>query len=503
MTLTRRDFLKSSALLATWTALSACRPQDRTGPSPLTPETEGESVPAAALSNDELLLHTLKRTSFGLTPKAIKHARRIGLESYLEEQLSPDTLQDDTLEAQLEQLSTLSMTPAERYALERQGQPVEELIRATLLRQWTSQRQLYEVMVDFWSNHFNIFIGKSLCRVLKTDDDQQVVRPNSLGNFNDLLRASAHSPAMLVYLDQATSKGDAPNENYARELLELHTLGVNGGYDQTDVQEVARVFTGWSVAPPRSLLFEPGRFLFNPRAHAGGEKHVLGVVIPSGGEEEGNLVLETLAANPSTARFLSQKLARRFIADDPPNSIVDTLAASFSISGGDIPTVLQTLFTSAEFKASAGQKFKRPLEFFLSALRATGARVNELNRGSRQIQEHLRTMGQIPFTWSPPNGYPDVAGYWFTTSGLLQRWNFGSLLVSNQVRGLEVNLKDLTREAASTEDIVDLLSLRFLGQVLPEPARDILVDFAMRADPDQDLPSIAGLILGSPYFQVR
>lgn len=498
MTISRRDFLKMSGAFAAWTALSACASQTEEAPT-LTPTTS--VMPVVSLEGDALIVHTLKRISFGITPAMLDKARQIGIEAFMEEQISPETIPDDDIEKIMEQFTTLSMTPGERFKLEQRGLPIQELVAATLLRQWRSERQLFETMVDFWSDHFSIFIGKNFCRVLKTDDDMKVIRPNALGKFRDLLHASAHSPAMLVYLDQAGSRGEAPNENYARELMELHTIGVEEGYTHQDIVEVARALTGWTVSGPRTRRMEFGEYYFNPEIHDNGEKLVLGKSIPPGGEDEGLTILDLLAAHPGAAQFISRKLARRFVSDSPPQTLVDSLAQIFTQTDGDIRALLRALFQSDEFKASVGQKFKRPLDFFVSALRVTDASI--VRRGTRGLQDHLRLLGQVPFTWQPPNGFPDVQGYWATTSGLLGRWNFGNLLVSNQIPGVEVSLDSLTSDASSPEDIVDVLSLRFLGEPLPADARSILVDFASAGDLDTVIPAVAGLILGSPHFQMR
>ncbi|HQV94938.1 MAG TPA: DUF1800 domain-containing protein, partial [Anaerolineales bacterium] len=403
----------------------------------------------------------------------------------------------------MDQFTTLDMTPAERFKLEKKGLPVQELISATILRQRHSERQLFETMVDFWGNHFSIYIAKGGCKVLKTDDDLKAIRPNALGKFRDLLHASAHSPAMLVYLDQATSVGDAPNENYGRELMELHTIGVDSGYTHHDVEEVSRALTGWTVVGARDRKKDFGAYYFNPDIHNNGEKHVLGIMIPSGGEDEGMMILDLLASHPSAAQFISHKLAVRFISDSPSPEVVDSLAQVFTQSDGDTRQFLRALIQSDAFKSSAGQKFKKPLDFFISALRVTDASIKLNQRNGRMLQKHLELLGQVPFTWSPPNGFPDYEEYWSTTSGLLDRWNFGMLLVTNQIRGVEVDLNQLTKDAASAQDVVDVLSLQFLGQLLPDNARSILVDFASSGNLDANIPSIAGLILGSPHFQMR
>ncbi|WKZ47305.1 MAG: DUF1800 family protein [Anaerolineales bacterium] len=502
MTISRRDFLKMSGMFAAWTALSSCAPNAAQTLVPSTP-TLAPTLPPAPLEDDALIVHTLRRMSFGATPAMFEKARRIGLEAYIEEQLAPESIPDAATEKMMEQFTTLEMTAGERFKLDKRGLPVQELIAATILRQWHSERQLFETMVDFWSDHFNIFIGKSACRALKTDDDLKVIRPNALAKFRDLLYASAHSPAMLVYLDQADSRAEAPNENYARELMELHTIGASAGYSQQDVMEVARVLTGWSITGLRKRRQDFGSFYFNPETHDNGEKHALDITIPPGGENEGMMILDLLASHPSAAQFISRKLARRFISDSPTQGMVDSLAQVFTQTDGDIRALLRALLTSDEFKASAGQKFKRPLDFFISMLRLTDATITSNARSARRVQEYLRLLGQVPFTWSPPNGFPESQNYWATTSGLLDRWNFSNLLVSNQIRGVEVNLDALTADAASAEDIVDVLSLRFLGELLPDDARSIIVDFASSGNFDEDLPSIAGLILGSPHFQMR
>ena len=498
MTISRRDFLKTSGMFATWAALAACTPLKQTGPE--LGFTALPTLQSPILNDEDFVLHTLRRLTFGPTPDMINKARQMGLDAFIEEQLLPESIPDLEMDQTLEQFTTLKMSPAELLTLEKKGQPVQELIAATLLGQWHSERQVYEMMVDFWGNHFSIFIGKKLCRVLKKDDDLNVIRPNALGKFGDLLHASAHSPAMLIFLDQAESRSEGPNENYARELLELHTVSVEQGYSHHDVAELARVLTGWTVSGPRQHKMEPGKFYFNPAVHDNGEKHVMDMMISPNGEDEGNALLDMLSSHSSTAQFISKKLARRFISDDPDTALVDSLAQVFTQTGGDTREMIRAIIKSDAFKNSAGQKFKRPLEFFISALRLTETTTK---KNSRKLQEHLRLLGQVPFTWQPPNGFPDVAGYWSTTSGLLERWNFGLLLTLGQIDGVKTDIKSLTKDAGSAQDVVDVLSIRFLGEVLPTDARSILIDFISSGNLDNDIPSVAGLILGSPHFQVR
>ncbi len=500
MTISRRDFIKTSGLLAAFTALAACSPTKQLTDGNASGTVATPVNPNHLTTDDSLIVHTLRRFTYGATPDMLVKAKQMGLEAYMEEQLNPASIPDAATDAMLQQFSTLTMTPAERLQLDAQRQPVQELITATILRQWHSQRQVYEMLVEFWSNHFNIFIGKSLCRVLKTDDDLKAIRPNALGKFGDLLNASAHSPAMLIYLDNAESRAEAPNENYARELMELHTISVNGGYTQNDVEQAARVLTGWSITGPNSILTDPGQFIFRPVFHAKGDKQVLGLTIPAGGEEEGTKLLDMLAHHPNAAKFISLKLARHFITDSPEAATVASLAQVFTQTDGDTKAIIRAIIQSESFKNSVGQKMKRPLEFFLSALRLTNA---TFTKRSQRLQEHLRLLGQIPFMCQLTNGFPDVAGYWATTSGLLERWNFGMSLFNGQIDGVKVDLKTLTKDAASAQDVVDVLSIRFLGTLLPDDARSILVDFAAAGDLGTRLAEVAGLLLGSPHFQVR
>ena len=516
MTISRRDFLKASGLMAAWTALAACAPNTQTAPisvdapqgptqtttlQPL-PDLTQTVVPSATPMPDgeALLQHTLRRLTFGPTPEMFAKARSIGLDAFIEEQLSPDSIPEPEMDALLQPFRTLNMNVAQRLELNENSRSARELIDATILRQRHSQHQVFEMMVDFWGNHFNIYIGKFLCKVLKTDDDLKVIRPNALGKFRDLLYASAKSPAMLIYLDQAESLGESPNENYARELMELHTVGVESGYSHHDVAELARVLTGWTISGPGNQKIGPGIYYFNPEIHDYGEKHVLGAMISPTGESEGMMILDILASHNSTAHFISKKLARRFVSDSPASALVDALSQVFIESDGDTRQLLHALLSSEAFKTSVGMKFKKPLDFFISTLRLTDTNITG---NSRKLLEELQLLGQVPFSWLMPDGYPDVAEYWATTSGMLDRWNFGFMLVSNVIRGAEVNLAALTKDAASPEDVVDVLSIRFLGDRMPDDARAILVDLASSNSLDVIIPSVAGMILGSPHFQVR
>ena len=427
---------------------------------------------SAKLTEEQKVVHFLSRTSFGVKREDVQKVNRLGIPAYLEEQLHPERISDSLAEEKLAGLKTMRLSSRELIELyppprqqagqqEMMGQQqmqgprtvILELQQARLLRSVYSRRQLYEIMVDFWTNHFNVFSAKGADRWLTTAYDRDTIRPHALGRFRDLLLATAQSPAMLFYLDNwlsadpnapAARMGDPNNrrrglnENYARELMELHTLGVDGGYTQRDVQEVARCLTGWTIRQPRG----EGSFYFEPRIHDTGEKIVLGNRIPpGGGMEDGLRIIELLAQHPSTARFVSLKLARRFIVDDPPTSLVNKAAEAFTKSAGDIPTVLRALIDSPEFYSpdTYQAKVKKPLEFVASALRSTGAEVQL----SHQLLRYLGRMGEPLFLAQPPTGHPDVAASWTSPDMLLTRMNFATDLIANRIPGSRIKLEAL------------------------------------------------------------
>lgn len=511
-TLNRREFLQLGGITAAMTALAACRPLAEGAAAPT--QVSGEIAPLE-YDGEWLLQRTLQRISFAPTPDEVAHAREIGIDNFIDEQLAPDSLDDSHMEAILAPYSTLQAEPAELIDSEQPYMPLAELTAATLLRGIYSRRQLYEMVVDFWSNHFNIYFRKGIVRAFKTADDRHVIRPHVLGKLQDLLLASAKSPAMLIYLDNAQSTADRPNENYARELLELHTLGVNGGYTQFDVQEMARAFTGWGISRLRGRRGQPGEFYFDDQNHDSGEKLILGATIPAnGGIGEGEQIIAMLAEHPSTAEFISYKLAQRFVADEPPTSIVSAAAATFSASRGDIALTLGTILHSEEFKASLGTKLKRPLEVFLSALRSTGATLAEIStrgsgrngnrRGGRAaLADHLSLMGQPLFLWETPDGYPDYAAAWASTNGTLARWNYALAVAYDQGRSVSVDWAALAGDATDNTQALDALTQRLLGGRLPDEAQAIILNFVGAAPLETSLPAMGALILSSPFFQYR
>lgn len=468
---------------------------------------------AKALPSPEPLALLLNRTSFGIREADWTRARSLGFNGVLAEQLAPETLDNSALEQTLASLlKTLALDVPGLVAYgdnqTQQFLPLSELVAATIARQLFSPRQLYEVMVEFWSNHFSVFHNDGPVRYFKSFEDRAAIRPHALGKFRDLLKASARSPAMLWYLDNYANAVGVANENYARELMELHTLGVSGGYSETDVKEVARAFTGWTINRRAA-----DGFAFTAARHDSGAKTVLGEAMPAGrGIEDGDAVLDKLAAHPSTARFIATKLARRFVADDPPASLVDRLAAEFTATDGDIKSLLRMLFTSSEFAGSADRKYKRPVELVLSTLRVTGARA--VGDFVRALSARFTAMGQVPFQWESPDGYPDSKDYWLNTTALLNRWNFGLALAEGRYAPLmQIDEGALAGVARTPAELVDRLAERLLHRPLDALDRSALIAYAAGTNPvDSPLSKIqreyatvalTGALLASDYFQYR
>ena len=490
--LSRRDFLKLSALVTASAALSSCAPIYRRLAGGL------PTLPWTPLDASDFL--ALNRLTFG--PRVEERARfaEIGLHAFIEEQLDYESIDDLACNLQLSNFKTLDMDANEIEGVTNQlfdgydrERPANELRQATLLRQIYTKRQLYELMVEFWSDHFNIFIEKEPLFYLKPVDDREVIRKHALGNFRDLVWASAHSPAMLVYLDNHVNEKSHPNENYARELMELHTLGVDGGYTQNDVMELARCLTGWTVKEH----FWLGEFTFNKDLHDEGVKNVLGLAIQPNGQGEAEQVIEHLVRHPSTARFIATKLTRRFIADDPPQEIVEKAAQTFLDTNGDIKSVLRVILFDG--LPLAQPKYKRPANFITSALRLTNTETDGA------LHDYLLRMGQPYFNLPTPDGYPDVSAPW--QSNLMPRWQFAFELMRGEIAGAKNNL-DRLLDVASTgilEDDVDALTSLLLGAPLDRFARDELIDsvYSTGATPEETLQILAAGIIASPAFQWR
>ncbi|MFN0110031.1 MAG: DUF1800 domain-containing protein [Blastocatellia bacterium] len=558
------------------------------------------------LSAEQKTIHLLDRITFGARPGDLERVTKLGWEKLLDEQLHPERIADAAIEQKLKGIESIHLSNAElanyypapqviQQALKSKGiEPAEfaggtntptgqteqeqqanqakrreiqkmlkemgykqpqqvavELQQSKILRAVYSERQLQEVMTDFWFNHFNVFLQKGADRVLTTTYERDVIRPNVFGKFEDLLKATAESPAMLFYLDnwmsaapnaEATKRRQqlakvmerrqarradkmseqeneqmlnaqgkikkAPrglNENYAREIMELHTLGVDGGYTQKDVQEVARCFTGWTLKQPRN----GAEFIFNPMIHDDGEKTVLGKKIAAGGgKKDGYDVIHLLAAHPATAKFISTKLARKFVNDTPPQALVSRMAETFRKTDGDISQVLRTMLTSPEFFAAENYraKIKTPFEMTVSAVRAIGADTT----GGPQFHRWIAQMGEGLFMAQPPTGYADTAEHWVNTGALLERMNFALALAANKIQGTRTNLSSLFSDSAALQpsQLVDRYAKLLLKGELSTQSRatiDKSLGEQILAKNENskavDAAKIVGLILGSPEFQ--
>ena len=527
------------------------------------------------LSLDIKAWHFLSRTTFGPLPAHVERVKQAGVAGFLEEQFHPERIDDSSVDKRIASLPTLTMSPAElmedfpapKQQANRQApgstsedmtakapapqanamgddgprRIIMELAREQLWRAAYSDRQLQEVMVHFWMNHFNIFADKGVDKWLLTSFEQEAIRPNALGSFEDLLAATAKSPAMLFYLDNwlsvspdgpaggfamrpaprpfafggvnpagQTARPPAPgerrglNENYARELMELHTLGVDGGYSQRDVHEVARCFTGWTIDRPR----QGGGFIFRPRFHDYGKKVVLGKTInDNGGIEDGLEVIRLLAAHPSTAHFISVKLCRHFVADEPPATLVDSTAQIFTRTRGDLRAVLKSILTSPEFNSQAAfrAKVKSPFELVASAVRVAGGETD----GGVPLLATIARMGQPAFRYQAPTGYPDRAGSWINSGTLLARMNFAMALAANRIRGTEVDLESLTGSSDNPRMILEHLEERALGGSVSRETHAAVLGSLDGLTGMGNLPAapkttmIMALLLGSPEFQRR
>ena len=359
------------------------------------------------------------------------------------------------------------------------------------------------MLVDFWMNHFNVFNGKGQDRVLLTSFERDAIRPHVLGRFKDMLLATARHPAMLFYLDNWQSQAPREditfppgarrpglNENYGRELMELHTLGVDGGYTQNDVIAVARAFTGWTIYDPQKFA----EFQFNPASHDRKEKIVLGHTIPAmGGEQDGVQVIDLLAHHPSTSKFISKKLAQRFLADDPPQPLVDRMAATFTRTDGDLRAVLQTLFASPEFLSEGAwrAKLKSPLEMVVSAARTINAEVSD----TFVLAQRIADLGEPLYGKQEPTGYPNTGDAWTNTAGVLGRINFAGALAAGQVPGVTVDVGRFNFKDPAT----------VAGELLHmAPSPSMLASIEQGIQGQEATPSIlVTLVISSPDFQRR
>jgi uncharacterized protein (DUF1800 family) len=529
-------------------------------------------LPIRELNEQEAILHALNRLGFGPRPGQVEQIEKTGLENWIQAQLHPENISDPVVEARLAQLPALRLSaaalldqyPPQDVAAKRLGlkvdeyqkrlqeltkQPggaqflpfkdpneiVNELLEAKIIRAVYSDRQLAEQLSDFWFNHFNVFVYKDTDRWYLIPYERDAIRPHVLGKFRDLLEANAKSPAMLLYLDNSSSADPHAfdrlkthpvhprpgeklpplgprrglNENYGRELMELHTLGVDAGYKQEDVIEVARAFTGWTIESPR----ENPAFYFDERIHDPDPKRVLGKKIKGGGIKDGEQVLDLLAKNPHTAHHIALQLAERFVSDDPPPALVARMAKTFEKSKGDIRAVMTTMIYSPEFwsRAAFRAKVKTPFELVASTARALGADVDQ----PLQLAQWVARIGEPLYQCLTPNGYSDKAAAWVSTGALLNRVNFAVALTANKVRGAQVDVNSLVGADAGNNAPLALerVEAEFLaGQVsdttratLENEMKEPRVLGAKLDDPvtQVNVGLITGLVLGSPEFQKR
>jgi uncharacterized protein (DUF1800 family) len=536
----------------------------------------GTARAGATASEDAAVIHVLNRLAYGPRPGDVEKVKAMGLEKWIAQQLEPRRIADPAVGPLLARLETAELSShdllkgyevpraarreiaqkqaemadasedskrearrelMQQYGSQMQGTPrqvIAELQEAKVVRAVHSERQLDEVLVDFWLNHFNVYAQKGPVKFLVGEYERDALRPHAWGRFEDLLLATAESPAMLFYLDnwlssdptaRPTAMGtpgarrgrlgagsggqtmrrpadDAPqgrgrkrglNENYAREIMELHTLGVEGGYTQKDVTEVARCFTGWTI---KGLRNDRPEFQFEPRFHDNGDKVVLGQTIKAAGRDEGRKVIHLLATQPATARFISTKLVRRFVADEPPADLVERAATVFKKTDGDIREVVRAIVTSPEFLGGTyrNAKVKTPLEFVVSAVRASGAAVDD----PIDLAKRIAAMGMPLYMQQPPTGYKDTADAWVSTSGLLARLNFALDLAGGRVVGVRVDTAKLAGGASEGVAAATAMAARLVPQGLSDSTRKTI-------DGEENLSParMAGLVLGSPEFQRR
>ena len=567
--------------VATVAFLGSCAAATYIAASCATPAAASQDVASAVagpreLDADQQVAQALSRLTFGARPGDAARVRALGVDKWIDAQLHPERLDDGAMDTFLARYQTLSLSSAELYrqfppaalvraaarrdSLQRSGrmtladsvqlvqqarrsnQFVAELTSSRVARAVMSERQLQEVMVDFWENHFTVFAGKGQTRFFLTSYDRDVIRPNALGHFRDLLGAVAKSPAMLFYLDNAQSVADSSrvtlggnrergtgtsglsrgraarrlpgrpgtvpssqfpvpaqrrarglNENYARELMELHTLGVDGGYTQQDVIEVARALTGWGIRPPRQLLMQApdarvrrlaermpdnadaGQFVFRPEVHDAEAKVVLGHKLKAGrGIEDGEQVLDMLARHPSTAKYIARKLAVRFVSDQPPPALVDRAAATFTRTNGDIREVVRTIVTSPEFfsKAAFRAKVKSPFEVVVSTMRAMDAAPDPTPRTAQLVAR----LGQPIFGHQAPNGWPETSEPWMNAGAILNRINFGMAAAANRIPGVSLDRwpEAARLRTAGRAEQVDGVIMALLGGHASPQTREIL-----------------------------
>src|SRR5438067_3255271 len=503
---------------------------------------------AAPLSPRDSASHALNRLAYGPRPGEIERVARAGVLRWIEAQLAPDQIDDESLAGREREFDVLKYDRGDlarlyaevqraRQQRKRMGDPAADkpddspvavkgrrfaaqVQQLAVVRAALSQRQLYEVMVDFWTNHFNVYFAKGADRFLTPDYIEHTIRPHAMGKFADLLIATAKSPAMLFYLDnwESVAPGASPpfprfarrrggqgvrtapkgiNENYARELLELHTLGVDGGYDQHDVIEVARIFTGWSIRRPQ----QGGDFEFHDWAHDTGDKQVLGIEFGRGhGMDEGIRLLKLLANHPATIHHVSRKLCQRFVSDDPPDGCVDDAVAAWQRTRGDIREVLRVIFHGPDFWAAANvrAKVKTPLEFVVSAARAVAADPDTMPR----LAQMVARLGEPLYLHVAPDGYPEREDAWVNSGALLDRMNAAVALAAGRLPGAVVALDSVAPDTVDVQHLIAAIDDGILGGAMSQNTKRVISEqLSDVRDPVQARALAIGLAIGGPEFQ--
>lgn len=513
-TLSRRRFLQATA------AASGAAAVGRTVPAAasdaLTLPIAGASLPL--LTSDDTVLHVVNRLTFGPTPELMDHVRTVGVAAFVDEQMNPGALDDSACDEILEVFPALKLTSQEQvaqYGTQSGGDNlVNQLRGARVVRAVWSKRQLQEMLVDLWGNHFNTFPSSGNTRYLKIHEDRAVLRPHVLGRFRDLLVAQLHNPAMLAYLDNMMSSTPKPNENLAREMLELHTVGSDGGYSEADVAAAAKVLTGMSVD------FTTCLFRYKPELHHVGAVKVMGWshanATAAGGEQVANSLAAYLATHPATAKRVAWKLCVRFVSDTPSTTLVSSAAQVYLDNDTSIAAVLRHILGSQEFAASKGAKLRRPMELVAAHVRnlRTTYEVERGLTGANELLRYLGALGQLPSNWWLPDGYPDTTEAWLSSYAVLTRWEFAQQLSVRDMPGVAVpppsELMPFPRPQTAGA-MVDEMVERLAYQPISTAHRDALLRYVGLAEGDPvpdahyswQLPQLAALVLSSPYLQHR
>lgn len=480
--LSRRDLFAAAGFLgAFWGAKAYATPP---------------TVPAD-VDPSSLLNKLVRRLTYGPTDFELNLSRTLGYDAYLEYHLDYQAIDDTAVQTQMANYPTLTMTYEQMLGVTG-GTVQNECIEAAIIRATLSNRQFFERMVEFWTDHLNIEMNGDRLRRMKSIDDRDVIRVHALGNFRDLITASAHSPAMLDYLDNNLSTSGNPNENYARELMELHTMGVDGGYTQNDVIEVARCFTGWQFWNDAQGALS-GTFRYNSSVHDTGQKVVLGNIIPArsaaAGIQDGADVLNILFNHPSTAQYVSRKLCRWLLGYDVPQGVVDSVAAAYTSSNGDIKSMVRAALQPNNL-AMASPKYKRPWHHFVSCMRVAPTAITTTSG----MRSRLTSAGMPRFGWPTPDGYPDTLDYWVGL--IIPRWNFGTDITYPGLSGIAVDTAGFFAGLTTADEMADRLNDSAFGGELPAFERDRIRDYLLPNSPTLTRQKEAlGLAMASPTFQ--